>query len=139
MLNYFQKKWIILSFITVIFFFLSSSGFCGISKNEIPQLIKSGLAAYKAKGPEAAILEWIKDSPYEGSKDAISQANIFKQVETFYGDYVDFHPIGVINLTPSCKFIYLSMNFESGPVFAKFMVYKTKTNWILSGKFNFHT
>jgi hypothetical protein len=129
--------------IVLFLILISGSGYCEVTKDEIPPIIKSGLTAYKASGPEAAIIAWIKGSPFDGSKDAMSQANLFKQVETFYGKYLDYTPIAVINLTPTTKIIYLSMNFTSGPVFCKFLVYKIqvqgKDSWILSGKFNFHT
>ena len=122
---------------------ISGTGYCEVTKDEIPPIIKSGLTAYKSSGPEAAIIAWIKGSPFDGSKDAMSQANLFKQVETFYGKYLDYTPIAIINLTPTTKIIYLSMDFTSGPVFCKFLVYKIqaqdKDNWILSSKFNFNT
>ncbi len=140
MLYYFKPLKIVLIMVAALFLnFLSSNGYCEISKEEIPPIIKSGLAAYKSNGPEAAITAWIKGSPFEGSKDAMSQSNIFKQVETFYGKYIDYQPIAIINLTPTSDLIYISMNFESGPVFCKFLTYKTQSGWILSGKFNFHT
>jgi hypothetical protein len=120
---------------------LTGTGYSEVTKDEIPPIIKSGLDAYKSSGPEAAIVNWIKGSPYDGSKEAMGQANLFRQVETFYGKFVDYTPIAIIQLTPTTKIIYLSMNFVSGPVFCKFLVYKTqdKKSWILSGKFNFNT
>ena len=138
--NHFKTSKTYLCFIAgLLSLLLSTTSYSLTSKSDIPQMIKSGLTAYKAGGPEAAIAEWIKGSPYEGSKDAMSQANVFKQIETFYGKYIDYSPISVITLTPSTKLIYLSMNFDNGPVFAEFMIYKKKKTWILSGKFNFHT
>ena len=140
MVAYFRSQRIGFALVTLLFLILlSSTAYCDISKDEIPKIIKSGLSAYKSNGPEAAIAEWIKGSPFEGSKDAMSQANLFKQVETYYGKYMDYQPIAVIKLTPTTKIVYLSMNYETGPVFCKFLIYKTQDSWILSGKFNFHT
>ncbi|MBU2628274.1 MAG: hypothetical protein KKE61_06640 [Proteobacteria bacterium] len=138
--NYFKTLNIDLILIAgLLLFLLSGNAYSDMSKSDIPQMIKAGLDAYKTGGPEAAIADWIKDSPYEGSKDAMSQANIFKQIESFYGSYIDYNPIAIIYLTPSTRLVYLSMDFDNGPVFAEFMIYKKNKGWILSGKFNFHT
>lgn len=119
---------------------LSSAAHCEtVAIEPIPQIVKDGLMAYKSAGPDAAIKAWIKGSPYENSKEALSQANVFKQIETFYGPYVGYHLIAILPITPSVKMVYFSMNFESGPVFAKFMIYEATKGWYLSGKFNFNT
>lgn len=52
---------------------------------DLPPVILSGLQAYKDKGPEEAVRIWIKDSPIDGSKAALSQANNLRQVQDFYG------------------------------------------------------
>lgn len=109
------------------------------TNDEIPSIIIAGLNEYKANGPEAAIIAWIKGSPFEGSKEALSQANRFKEIETFYGSYTNYHLIHIAKLTPSTKIVYFSMDFENGPVFAVFTVFKSKKGWIVTGRFNFHT
>jgi len=129
----------VLTIILGMVFLLPSTAFCKVSKEEVPQIIKNGLEAYKKNGPEAAVAEWIKGSPYEGSKDALSQANIFKQIESFYGKYVGYRPIGITTLTSATKIYYIEMDFDHGPVYTKLMMYKGKNGWHLSGKFYFNT
>ena len=51
------------------------------SQKSIPPCIQAGMDAYKAKGPEEAVRAWIKDSPLDGSKDALSQANFLQSIE----------------------------------------------------------
>jgi hypothetical protein len=106
--------------------------------DELPQIILSGLAAYKAEGPEAAVKAWIKGSPVEGSREALSQSNILRQVQDFYGPYKGFHVIRVRNLTPTTRVIYLVLDFEKGPLFTKFTAYRSEAGWILVN-FNFNT
>lgn len=74
----------------------------------------------------------------EGSKDALAQANNLRQVEEFYGKYVDFHPIRRYAITSTSQICYLVMDYERGPLFAVFLVYKQKDRWSLV-TFKFHT
>jgi hypothetical protein len=108
------------------------------ASDDIPKIILSGFEAYKAEGAEAAISAWIKGSPLEGSKDALSQANILRQIQDFYGPYKSFDLIRSRNLTPNCRIIYVVMNYDKGPLFAKFTVYQSTQGWVLTN-FLFNT
>jgi len=102
------------------------------SSEEVPKVILSGLDAYKAEGPEAAMKAWIKGSPIEGSKEALSQANNLRQIQDFYGAYKTFHFIQSRNLGPTSRMIYLALDYEKGPVFGKFLVFRAEQGWILT-------
>jgi hypothetical protein len=106
--------------------------------SEVPKVILSGLEAYKAGGAEAAIKAWIKDSPLEGSKDVLAQANLLKTVQDYYGAYKAFDVIRSQNLAPTTRVIYMILDFEKGPLFAKFVVYRVEKGWILT-TFTFNT
>jgi hypothetical protein len=105
---------------------------------DIPSIITAGLEAYKNKGPEEAVKTWIKGSPIEGSKEALSQANALRQIQDFYGSYQAFEVIGTRDLSLRTRILYLVLDYDNGPLFAKFLVYKTGQNWILTS-FNFNT
>lgn len=108
------------------------------ASDEVPRIIVSGLDAYKADGPESAIKAWLKGSSLEGSKDAMSQANVLRQIQDYYGAYKTFELIGVRNLSPGIRVIYVALDYDKGPLFGKFMVYKAETGWILVN-FSFNT
>jgi hypothetical protein len=108
------------------------------ASGDIPPIILSGLDTYKDKGPDEAVKAWIKGSPIEGSKDALSQANSLRQVQDFYGTYRSFDVIEARDLTTKTRILYLVMNYDSGPLFAKFVVYRAEKGWILTS-FNFNT
>jgi len=103
-----------------------------LGSEEIPKVIVSGLDAYKADGPEAAIKTWLKGSPVEGSKEALSQANILRQIQDFYGAYKGFHLVQSRNIGPTSRILYLVLDYETGPVFFKFEVFRTEQAWILT-------
>jgi len=106
--------------------------------DDVPKIVLSGLEAYKAEGADAAIKAWIKGSSLDGSKDALSQANVLRQIQDFYGSYKTFELIRARNLTPNIKIIYVALDYEKGPLFAKFVVYQTEQVWILT-TFTFNT
>ena len=98
----------------------------------------SGLDAYKMGGPNAAVTAWIKGSAIEGNKDALGQANVLRQIQLYYGAYKSFELVHTRTISPSTKVIYLVIDFEKGPMFARFDVYKTAQGWILTS-FDFNT
>jgi hypothetical protein len=104
----------------------------------LPKVIVAGLDAYKADGPESAVKAWIAASPIEGSKEALSQANVLRQVQDFYGPYKSFDLVESRNLTPSTRIVYLVLNYAKGPLFARFTIYRTDEGWILTN-FTFNT
>jgi hypothetical protein len=108
------------------------------ASEDVPKIVLSGLDAYKADGADAAIKAWIKGSALDGSKDALSQANILRQIQDFYGSYKTFDLIHTRNVSPNIRIIYVAMDYEKGPLFAKFVVYQTQQGWILTA-FTFNT
>lgn len=105
---------------------------------EVPKIILSGFDAYKAEGPDAALKAWVKGGPVDGSKDALSQANVLRQVQDYYGTYKAFDLIRVRTLTPTTRILYFVIDFEKGPLFAKFIAYRTDQGWIIT-YFTFNT
>jgi hypothetical protein len=104
----------------------------------LPSFIVSGLQAYKEKGPEEALRTWIKGSALEGSKDALAQANALRQIQDYYGQYQAFEVVSTRDVSPRTRTYYLVLDFEKGPVFAKFVSYRSDQGWILA-YFNFNT
>ncbi len=103
-----------------------------LAENDLPNIVVTGLNDYKTKGPEAAVKAWIKGSAFETSLEALSQANTFKQVETMYGAYTGYQVIKVKGITKTSKIVYLSMDYEKGPLFASFLTFKSGDKWLLA-------
>ena len=100
--------------------------------------IRTGLEKYKSEGAAAAIQSWIKGTYLEGTKEAAAQANNLRSVEEYYGKYVTFHRVKRFVITPTSQICFLVMDYERGPLFAMFLVYKQKDSW-LPVMFKFHT
>jgi hypothetical protein len=105
---------------------------------DLPSFVTSGLSAYKAKGPDEAVKVWIAGSPIDGSTGALTQANNLRQIQDFYGAYKAYEYVSSRSISPSTQVFYLVMNFEKGPLFAKFVAYKISKDWILTS-FDFNT
>ena len=101
------------------------------SNDKLPKIILSGMGAFKTSGPDAAIRAWLRGSSLENSEEALAQVNTLRQVQDFYGPYRSFHFIQSRKLTPTTEIMYFTLDFEKGPLFAKFTVYLTGAEWIL--------
>ncbi len=102
------------------------------SSQPLPPIILSGLQAYKEKGPDEAIKAWIKDSPIDGSKEALGQANNLRMIENFYGSYSGYEVVSTRAISPRTQMFFLVLNFEKGPLFARFLVYRSESGWIVT-------
>jgi len=109
-----------------------------VPESGIPQIISAGCEAYKAGGPEAAITAWLKGSPLEGSKEALSQAAFLTQVSTYYGKYASPRLLAQFDISPLTQLVYVELDYEKGPAFAKFTLFKIADKWVVLN-FRFHT
>jgi hypothetical protein len=98
----------------------------------LPPVIMSGLDGYKTKGAEEAIRLWIKDSPIEGSKEAMTQADTLRQAETLYGAYQWYEIIRTREISPRTLTIDLVLDYERGPLFVRFVVYRSNHRWVMT-------
>lgn len=98
----------------------------------LPPVIVSGLDGYKTKGADEAIRLWIKDSPIEGNKDAMTQADTLRQAENLYGPYQWYEVIRTREISPRTIVIELVLDYERGPLFTRFVVYRANHRWVMT-------
>lgn len=101
------------------------------STGTVPQIITSGVEAYKTTGAESAVKTWLKGGPLEGQKEALRQAQTMEVFEDYYGKVTGTHLILSRNLTETSKVVYVTLDFEKGPVFCKFTLYRVGKDWIV--------
>ncbi len=104
----------------------------GSAAAKVPKIVRFGLDAYKNGGPDDAVNAWLQGSVLSGSKEALDAANLLRQVHTVYGAYLGFDVISVRDLTPSTRVLYLALDYDRGPVFARFVVYRAKPGWVVT-------
>jgi len=98
----------------------------------LPPVMISGLDGYKTKGAEEAVRLWVKDSPLEGSNDAATQVTVLRQAEQSYGAYQWYELLSTREISPRTMVIYLVLDYERGPLFARFTLYHSNHRWIMT-------
>jgi hypothetical protein len=82
---------------------------------------------------------WLKGSPLESNKEALSQANVLRQIEDLYGKFDGAEIIKEHQISSRVRTIIAVLHYSRGPVFGRFQVYETSQgNWAVT-EFNFHT
>jgi hypothetical protein len=102
-------------------------------------VIESGFKAFKEGGVNLAWPAFSKGGPMEGSKEILAQASQFGLIGAYYGGYVSHEYISTKTIGDNNKVVYLIMNLESGPLFARFYLFKKSSGVWVVPNFNFHT
>jgi hypothetical protein len=101
----------------------------------VPPFIAAGMAAYRDEGLDAAMKIWLKNAPQGSSGSEKSNADLLIAApqQYQYGRFRQFDVASMRQLSPSTRIYYLILNYDNGPVFARFIVYRTADHgWILN-------
>ena len=104
----------------------------------LPKIISNALEKYQKEGADQLIPNLLIGSPIEGDKSALSQANLIRQIESFYGKYLGTDLFKSVDVTPTTSLIYFVLNYEKGPLYGSATIYKANGKEIIP-TFNFHT
>jgi len=105
---------------------------------DLPPVITLGMEAYRQSGAGEAVKAWLKDSPLQSTRDSIKEVNNLRSVESYYGAFQNFDVISSKDLSSRTRIVFVAMNYERGPLFARFVAYRTQGEWILTN-FDFNT
>lgn len=106
--------------------------------NELPKILTNALEKYQKEGADKLIPNLLIGSPIEGDKTALSQANLIRQIEAFYGKYLGTDLFKAIDITKTTVLLYFVMKYEKGPLYGSATIYKIDGMEIIP-TFNFHT
>jgi hypothetical protein len=67
----------------------------------------------------------------EGSNKAAVQAGYFRSLSQTLGNYKSHEVIQSNGVSRASQVIYLSLNFERGLVYGRFLLYQTGKDWVL--------
>jgi len=96
----------------------------------VPPVVIDGLDALRQFGPDEAAKAWSKGSRWEGNSDH-SLANKLRSMQESLGAYRSFEILSARPLSANTRVIYLTLNYEKEPRFAKLLVYHTAHSWIM--------
>jgi hypothetical protein len=115
---------------------LSAPGAFSQSENAapspVPKVLVSGFDAYRAGGPDEAMRVWLRNSPLEGTPDAGTEEGILHATQGRFGPWRAFDVVSIHQLSPSTRIIYMTLDYDKGPLFAKFVLYHTGQGWIVT-------
>jgi len=90
---------------------------------------------YERNGPDLAFDTFQRGGLLEGNASLV---RTFKEIANSVGDYKSFEVIAIKEIAKSSRIVYLSMNFKRGAVYARFLIYKSETDWVVQNM-NFST
>jgi len=104
---------------------------------KLPEIVLSGLNAYRTDGAQAAVNVWMAGSPIERTEQPERQLRNLRRFEELYGAYKEFHPVRTVPISPTCRMVYIQLDYQKGPAFGKMLVFKTDDGWkIVNFTFN---
>ena len=104
----------------------------------LPKIISNALEKYQKEGADKLIPNLLIGSPIEGDKTALSEVSRIRQIEGFYGKYLNADIVKAVDITPTITLIYYAMNYEKGPLYGSATVFKVNGKEIIPD-FYFHT
>ena len=100
------------------------------SADSVPPVVLEGLDALRQFGPDEAAKAWSKGSGWEGSTDR-NLAGTLHFMQDSLGPYRSSEILNVRQLSSNTRIVYLTLNYDKEPRFARFIVYRSVRGWIL--------
>lgn len=100
--------------------------------DDLPPILSAGFHAYRMGGPDEAVRTWLRGSPLEGSHDAGAQESALHMAQAGFGAFRGFDLVAARDVSSSTRILYFTLDYERGPLFAKFVLYRTDTGWIVT-------
>lgn len=99
---------------------------------DVPPIVLAGMRSYKQDGPDEAMRVWMHGSPLENSEQSASQVQVLHNMQTTFGAYLGFDVVRTQNVSPTTEVLYLAINYDRGPLFARFVMYRGNLGWLVS-------
>jgi hypothetical protein len=115
------------------FLILSPRPAAGAGSNPpLPAVIEAGFNLWaKGSGAETVLGSWQRGGLMEGSNKAARQAAYLRSLSSGLGNYKSYESIQSKEVSRASEVIYLSINFERGLLFGRFLVYRTEKDWVV--------
>ena len=97
--------------------------------DSVPPIILNGLDALRQFGPDEAGKIMAKESSPVRSADSIS--NDLRSLQQYLGAFRSYEILSVRPISANTRIVYLTLNYEKEPRFARFDAYLTKNGWVL--------
>lgn len=92
----------------------------------VPRIVVDGLEKYQFSGAAVAVPVWLQFGGPRIQERAAGYIDALREAEDYYGKFVGYHVVDMQKLTPATSIVYLVLNYERGPLYARFRVYEYK-------------
>ena len=100
------------------------------ANSPLPAVIQAGFDSWvKGGGVDGAVYVWQKGGVLEGR--AAEMSNRLRRASQTLGNYLDSEQLKRDPIGRSSEVIYLSINFQRGAVYARFLMYHTDKGWVV--------
>ncbi len=104
----------------------------GSSNSPLPAVIEAGFDTWtKGVGVEVILSTWQRGGLMEGSNKVGAQASYFRTLSQALGNYRSHEVVLSKAIGRSSQVLYLSINFERGAVYGRFLLYRTDKDWVV--------
>lgn len=98
----------------------------------VPKVLEAGFDAYRAGGPDEALRVWLRNSPLEGTQEIGKADQALHAAQAQFGQWRRFDIVSDHTISRSTRVIYMTLDFDKGPLFAKFVLYRTEPGYIVT-------
>lgn len=96
----------------------------------IPPVITQGLDAYRKGDLDQAFRAWLRNSPIRWSS---SIAAPLQEAQQEFGAFEAWELVDVRGVSPKTRIVSMVLDYQKGPVFAKFIAYQSgQQGWVLT-------
>lgn len=96
-----------------------------------PDVIYKGLEAYLTKDESVAVEIWTEGGPIP-EKNTAALVKVFRDLKSVYGKCSGYYLIGVEEVSPAAKTVYVQINYAKGPGYVKFYCYRSDQGWVVT-------
>ncbi len=98
----------------------------------LPPIVQSGLTLLASGGPQPAVDTWFQGGILERNERAKSAAEQrLKRLAGILGNYRSYELIETREIGRTSQFLYLTLNFERGALYARFLVCRADQQWVV--------
>lgn len=98
----------------------------------LPSVIQAGFDSWsKGGGFNGALYIWQKGGLMEGDHRTAELSNRLQSMSQTLGGYSGYELLKTDSIGSSSQVLYLSMNFQRGAVFGRFVLYRTEKGWVV--------
>ena len=98
----------------------------------VPGILEAGFDSWaKGGGMEAILMGWQRGGLLEGSNKASAQARYLRSLTPVLGTYRSRELIQNKEISRSSRVVYLSINFDRGVIYGRFLIYRTERDWVV--------